>query len=131
MAYILFYDGTCGFCHGVVQFLCKIDKKGVLYYAPLYGETFAEKAVPQGEDESIILYHDREKTRNKSDAALHTLVLLGGGWKYLAKVLGLFPGFLRDMVYDFVAKVRYALGGRRTKDACPMMPVEYHDRMLP
>jgi predicted DCC family thiol-disulfide oxidoreductase YuxK len=52
---------------------------------------------------------------------------LGGAWKVVAVVLGVVPRGLRDFVYDFVARVRFHVFGRR-EDLCPVMPAELRAR---
>jgi predicted DCC family thiol-disulfide oxidoreductase YuxK len=58
---------------------------------------------------------------------LHILRRLGGAWKVVAVVLGVVPRGLRDFVYDFVARVRFHVFGRR-EDLCPVMPAELRAR---
>lgn len=126
---ILFYDGTCAFCNGIVRFALveDIDKK--LHYAPLQGETLKEKQVPMLEDETIILYTEKE-VFYKSDAVIYTLELLGGVWLVLAKLMKVFPKVFRDFVYEGIGKIRYMLAGKIDKEACPILPTVYRERML-
>ena len=63
----------------------------------------------------------------RSEAFLHILRRLGGAWKVVAVVLGVVPRGLRDFVYDFVARVRFHVFGRR-EDLCPVMPAELRAR---
>jgi predicted DCC family thiol-disulfide oxidoreductase YuxK len=67
--------------------------------------------------DSIILYKNG-KIYSESTAILKVLSALPGIWKG-AIVLLVIPGFIRDGVYRFVAKNRYAWFGRR--DSC-MVP---------
>jgi predicted DCC family thiol-disulfide oxidoreductase YuxK len=66
----------------------------------------------------------------RSNASLYILRSLGGGWKTLAKVLGVVPRGLRDLVYDFVARIRYRVFGRRD-DLCPIVPPDLRARFDP
>jgi len=66
----------------------------------------------------------------RSEAFLHILRRLGGGWRVLAALLGMIPRGLRDFVYDFVARVRYRVFGRRD-DLCPIVPAELRARFDP
>ncbi|HTE07093.1 MAG TPA: DCC1-like thiol-disulfide oxidoreductase family protein, partial [Planctomycetota bacterium] len=36
---ILFFDGTCGLCSGVVRWCLRRDRRAVLHFAPLQGAT--------------------------------------------------------------------------------------------
>ena len=40
--HLLFYDGSCGLCDHIVQFLLKVDLKRQFVFAPLQGKTAAE-----------------------------------------------------------------------------------------
>ena len=53
---ILFYDGTCAFCHAIVRFVVIRDKNDLLTFAPLQGETIKEKDINIPNLDSIILH---------------------------------------------------------------------------
>jgi predicted DCC family thiol-disulfide oxidoreductase YuxK len=63
----------------------------------------------------------------RSDAFLHILRRLGGWWKILAALVSVVPRPVRDAVYDFVARVRFRIFGRRD-EVCPVMPPELRAR---
>ena len=75
---ILFYDGTCAFCHGVVRFVLLRDKCDLLRFSPLQGETIKKKNIDAKGMKSIILLTPGGKTYYKSDAAIALGELLGG-----------------------------------------------------
>jgi predicted DCC family thiol-disulfide oxidoreductase YuxK len=66
----------------------------------------------------------------KSDAWLHILKRLGGGWKIIGAMMSIVPRALRDLVYDFIARIRFRIFGRRD-DVCPIIPPELRGRFLP
>jgi len=66
---------------------------------------------------SIVFITD-QKIFLKSDAAIEIAKLLNGFPRYL-QYFRFIPRFIRDIVYDLIAKNRYRLFGKR--DAC-MMP---------
>jgi predicted DCC family thiol-disulfide oxidoreductase YuxK len=66
----------------------------------------------------------------RSNASLYILQTLGGGWKILANILGIIPRGFRDLVYDFVARIRYRVFGRRD-DLCPIVPPDLRARFDP
>jgi predicted DCC family thiol-disulfide oxidoreductase YuxK len=130
----LFYDGHCGLCHRSVKFVLKRDRRGQAFrFAPLQGPTF-EARVPAerrtGLPDSIVVLTRDGSSLVRSDAFLHILRRLGGGWAVLASVLGVIPRGLRDLVYDFVARIRYRVFGRRD-DLCPIVPAELRARFDP
>lgn len=66
----------------------------------------------------------------RSDAMLHILRRLGGGWKILAATLSAIPRPVRDAGYDFIARIRYRIFGRRD-DLCPIVPSDLRARFAP
>jgi predicted DCC family thiol-disulfide oxidoreductase YuxK len=131
---LIVFDGCCGLCNGLVDFLIARDPKAVFRFAPLQGETAIARipndAVPYdpvGDPRSIVLW-DRGTVFRKSDAVLRALPLLGGVWR-LAALLRAIPRPLRDIVYDFVARHRYRWFGRR--EACRVPGPGERNRFFP
>jgi predicted DCC family thiol-disulfide oxidoreductase YuxK len=128
---ILLYDGVCGLCNGLVQFLLKRDKHNRLRFAALQSD-FAEKVLRRhGVDASdldtvyVINDYDQpaERLFSRSDAILEVVKRLGGPWAF-AGVGKILPRFIRDAIYRQVAKNRYRVFGKF--DTC-MLP-EPHQR---
>jgi len=131
---ILFYDGHCGLCHRAVKFVLKHDKSGnALRFASLEGTTF-QSAVPLDQrarlPHSIVVLTEDGSVLVRSDAFLHILGRLGGRWKPLAGVLAVIPRPVRDLTYDFIARIRYRIFGKRD-DLCPIVPPELRARFDP
>jgi predicted DCC family thiol-disulfide oxidoreductase YuxK len=130
----LFYDGHCGLCHRAVKFVLKHDRSGRTFrFAPLQGETFAARIPAErraGLPDSIVVLTGDGALFVRSNAFLHILRRLGGGWTALASLLSVIPRRLRDFVYDFVARIRYRVFGRRD-DVCPIVPPELRARFDP
>ena len=55
---------------------------------------------------------------------------LGGGWKVLAGVFSVVPRGLRDAAYDFIARIRYRIFGKRD-ELCPIVPPDLRARFDP
>ena len=105
---MLFYDGHCALCHRSVKFVLKHDRSGKLFrFAPLQGPTF-EARVPAerraGLPDSVVVLTNDGALLVRSDAFLHVLRQLGGGWRVLAAVIGVIPRALHDAAYDFIAR---------------------------
>ena len=66
----------------------------------------------------------------RSNAWVHILRRLGGGRKILAAVVAAIPRPLRDVVYDFVARIRNRVF-RRPDDLCPIVTPELLARFDP
>lgn len=114
--HIVFFDGVCGLCNKSIDLLVRLDKKRVLRYAPLQGET-ASRLLPPEDTSSLqsIVYYSRGKRYDRSDAVLRLLTDLGGGWKIL-HAFTLIPAFLRNALYSGIARHRYRWFGK--KESC-------------
>lgn len=109
---IVFFDGVCGLCDHWVQFLLDIDGGKILKYAPLQGEK-AKEIVPKsftGNMTSIVFFSNG-KFYTKSSAVLKILSNLGGIWKMMS-IFVIIPPFIRDFIYDLIAKNRYRFFGK-------------------
>ncbi|WP_309494504.1 DUF393 domain-containing protein [Sulfurovum sp.] len=127
---ILFYDGTCAFCHAIVRFVVVRDKNDLLAFAPLQGETFKEKNIDTVDLDSIILYIQNGETLYKSDASIALFERLGGIWFIMAKMSSFIPKVLRDSLYDFIAKIRYKFAGKIENKTCPLLAKNYKSKIL-
>ncbi len=126
---IVFFDGYCGLCNRSVNFLMKRDKKNALYFAPLQGQT-AEALFHHGELElydSIVLYYN-ERVYYRSTAILKLLLLIGRGWQLMG-IFFIIPSFIRNALYEFIAKNRLKWFGKR--ETCRMPTPEERDKILP
>lgn len=132
---LLFYDGHCGLCHGVVRFVLAEDRAGRIRFAPLQGKAL-ETAIPDQErraalPDSIILCFGEGGPSSlvlvKSDAVIRLLAILGGYWRAISVLIRLFPRPVRDLGYDLVASYRRRIFGT-PPDACPLMPSAFRER---
>jgi predicted DCC family thiol-disulfide oxidoreductase YuxK len=114
---ILFYDGECGLCARAVRWSLARDRRGVLRYAPLQGETYARLAVEEKPRGLLtVVLHDADGLHLRSDAVLRLLRHLGGVWRVFGGLGRMMPRRLRDVAYDFVARRRLRWFG--TADRC-------------
>jgi predicted DCC family thiol-disulfide oxidoreductase YuxK len=118
---VILFDGVCNFCNSAVNFIIKQDKKRIFRYAALQSETgkklLQQHNLSSAELDSFVLI-DGDKAYKRTTAALHLYPKFGGAWK-LAKLLWVIPTFIRDGVYNVIAKNRYRWWGK--KDSC-MLP---------
>jgi predicted DCC family thiol-disulfide oxidoreductase YuxK len=130
---IVFFDGLCGLCDRLVQWLARADRRGRLRFAPLRGETARRilgdmlKAGRDDAFDSLVLV-DGRGTALRSEAVLRALASLGGPWR-LVLLLRLVPRPLRDGLYSAVAARRTRGFGRRS--ACRIPATAERDRYLP
>lgn len=116
---LVLYDGECGLCDRTVQFLLRHDKKGVLRYAPLQGETARPFVGEHPAIDTMMLVErlDDGSTRvsERSRGVFRTLAKLGGFWRVVSW-LRILPRLLTDFGYAIVARHRIQWFGR--VDAC-------------
>jgi len=132
---IVLYDGLCGLCDGVVQFLLLHDTKDVFRFAPQQSEFARQILACHGADatasETIYLIEHYglagERILTKSDATLRIAQGLGGIWQ-MARVTKVLPLYIRDAAYDCIARNRYRIFGRRTE--CRLVTTEQQYKFL-
>jgi predicted DCC family thiol-disulfide oxidoreductase YuxK len=122
---ILFYDGVCGLCNRLVQFVLLNDQQKIMQFAPLQGETaegyvYCLPASIQSLNTIVYFYPLSGKVYTKSSAMVRVLWDMGGKWRFLSILLWCVPFLIRDLGYWFVAKIRYRLFGK--KESCYIHP---------
>ncbi|MEO8501858.1 MAG: DCC1-like thiol-disulfide oxidoreductase family protein [Vicinamibacteria bacterium] len=125
MAHLVLYDGVCGLCDRFVQFLLRIDRHDRLRFAALQGPIGTRILEQAGRTRSalstVIVVVDYEQATqrllDRSDAGLFAIASTGGLYR-AAGGLRLVPHFIRDAVYNFIARRRYQMFGRF--EACPI-----------
>ena len=117
---IILFDGVCNLCNGFVHFIIRRDKNNYFKFASLQSETAKEILIRFGLQEKLktIVFIENKKVYKRSTAALHICRRLQGAWPLLYGFI-IVPPFLRDAVYNLVAKYRYQWFGK--KDQC-MLP---------
>lgn len=117
---ILFFDGVCGLCNGLVDWLLPRDGRAVLKYATLQGATAKELLPPEMVTDlnTVVLWH-RGRVLTRSDAILSCLSELGGLWRIVG-MLKIVPRPLRDGAYNFIARRRYLWFGQRHTCRMPL-----------
>lgn len=109
--HLIFYDGECGLCDHLVEFLLKADKKELFVFAPLQGKTAAAllKDCKFKDLDTLILVKDYESPQKQfyveGKAVLVICWKLGGWWKLLGWMHYL-PSALFDWIYRLIAKNR-------------------------
>lgn len=117
---VILFDGVCNFCNKTINFIIKQDKNKIFKFAPLQSEAgvhLLEKFPLQKEDLDTFILVENGKAYSKSTGALKLLNRLPY-WKW-TKILWAVPTFLRNSIYNFIAKNRYKWFGK--KEAC-MVP---------
>lgn len=135
---VIFVDGQCVLCHGLVEFLLKIDKRKVLCFSTLQGETakrlFAGTSYECEREGLLSVLYVRncgrpgQQVYTRSTAALLALRDIGGLWWWLSWFTFI-PGPLRDWVYRLIARYRYRWFGKHD-DHCPLPTDGQKERFL-
>lgn len=115
---ILLFDGYCNLCHSSVQFVLKHEKKQELYFTSLQSKIGLEILkyynIDTNSIDSLVLI-EKNKAYTKSTAALKLTKHLKGLYS-LGYIFIIIPAFVRNWVYDFIAKNRYKWYGKL--DSC-------------
>jgi len=113
---VIYFDGYCGLCNGFVDFVLARDRARRFRFAPLQGTTARARFGDPGDvDPTTILLEEEGTVFERSTAALRIITAIGGIWRF-AGLLRLVPRFIRDAVYDWIARNRYGWFGKR--DSC-------------
>lgn len=127
---VILFDGICNYCNAMVNFIIRQDKKKIFRFAALQSgagqEILREFDLPKNNLESFILV-DNGKIYQRSSAALRLYHKLSWYWKWTL-VFWIVPKFIRDGVYNLVAKNRYKWFGK--KERCMIPLPEVRDRFL-
>jgi len=127
---IVLYDGVCGLCNRLVQFLLKQDHHDRFRFASLQSEFASVLLVRHHLDphdlDTVYVVKDYERSSEsllaRSDAILYMLAQLGGVWK-LTGIGRVLPKAFRDAAYKVVARNRYHMFGKH--ESC-MLPEPKH-----
>jgi predicted DCC family thiol-disulfide oxidoreductase YuxK len=133
---VILYDGVCGLCNRLVQFVLKHDSRDRFRLASLQSD-FAVRvlrrhgATPEDLDTMyVVLDHalPEERLASRSDAAVIILMELGGDWTVLGVMLRALPEWLRNWGYTLVARNRYRLFGKH--ETCPIPDAKDRHKFL-
>lgn len=118
---IILFDGVCNFCNGAVNFTIKRDRKKIIKFAALQSEAgiqlTKQYGLPENDMRSFLLIENGEMY-NKSTAALKVCRRLTGLWPLVYGFI-IIPAFIRNAVYDFIAKNRYKWFGQKQECMIP------------
>ena len=126
---IILFDGVCNLCNTSVKFIIKRDSEGQFKFASLQSETGQTLLRMHGlnKDLSSFVLLEDDKVYLKSSAALRVCRKLDSAWPILSHFRFL-PPFIRDFLYDFVAKNRYKWFGK--EESCLVPSPEWKQRFL-
>jgi len=132
---IVLYDGVCGLCNRLNQFLLKRDRYDRLRFASLQSN-FATSLLEQHgvsavdlDTVYVVLDYGQpaERLLVRSDAILHVVDQLGGLWR-VSRLGSFLPKALRDSLYNLVARNRYRAFGKH--ETCLLPEPRYQSKFL-
>ncbi len=125
---VILFDGVCGMCNHWVDFILSINPTGCLLFSPLQGR-FAEKKLGHkvSQELNTIVFLQGDKVYTKSTAVLQILRQVGGPWALLC-ASWIIPRPIRDFLYDWIAKNRYIIFGK--KENCRLPSADERQRFI-
>ncbi len=127
---VILFDGVCNFCNNTINFVIKRDRKNLLRFAAMQsfaaGQLLQQYGLPEGEMKSFV-FIENGKVFTQSTAALRVCKYMTWLWP-LFYILTIIPKFIRDAVYDRIAKNRYKWFGVR--EHCMLPTVETRAKFL-
>lgn len=128
---IILFDGVCNLCDASVQFIIKNDKNDVFRFVAIQSELgqqiIKHLGIDTSKTDSIILYEPGVAYYFKAEAALRIAKELRS-WHSIFYIFIHVPNFIKNGVYDFIAKNRYKWYGK--KEACMIPTPELKAKFL-
>jgi predicted DCC family thiol-disulfide oxidoreductase YuxK len=123
---VILFDGVCNLCNNFVDFILRVDKRGVFKLGALQSKSGKELLLLHGIHEPglssvVVLFPERHFKQSR--AVLEIFRRLPFPWPFFYIGI-LLPSFIRDWLYQQIALRRYNWFGRRTACRLP----EPHER---
>jgi predicted DCC family thiol-disulfide oxidoreductase YuxK len=112
---ILLFDGDCNLCDFMVSFVISHDTSKKIRFSALHSDTgkfLLERFGLSGDYSKSAVYIKDNKYFIRSSAVLNIFKDLGGRWSLLYGLI-IVPAFLRDFLYNIIARLRYRIFGKR------------------
>lgn len=127
---IVLFDGVCNFCNNSVNFIIRKDNTDYFRFLALQsekGKKIIERHNLDPENLQTIIFLEDGKIYTRSTAALRIARKLNGGWKLFYGFV-IVPTFIRDIIYNVIAKHRYRWWGKQ--DSCMVPTPEVKKKFL-
>ena len=133
--HLVLYDGVCGLCNRLLQFVLAHDRREVFRFASLQSAVGQAVVARGGGDplavSTFYVVADYQTPDARMFARSGAVLFVAGevGWPWTAaRVLGVVPKTILDRAYDFVARRRYRVFGR--VERCLVARPEYRRRFV-
>ena len=123
---IILFDGVCNFCNSAVNFVIKRDKNSALKFTTLQSGIAHQMLVNQNiptNDLSSFVFIENKKIYTRSTAALRVCTYLTGLWPLMYGFI-IVPKFIRDGIYNWIAKNRYRWFGKKEECMIPTSEIK-------
>jgi len=113
--YIVFIDGICNLCNGLVKFINKFDKKNIFVFSSLQGETFRllnEKLMITKNIEYVVLYSEHEQKAFTQGKAIEIILKNLKYFHIIGYIISIVPLFVTNFFYRIISKHRYRIFGK-------------------
>lgn len=128
---IILFDGVCNLCNSSVQFVIKHDTKDIFRFVSLQSDLGIKILKHIGVNpeltDSVVLYEPGKAYYYKAEAALHIIDEFGGLYSLLS-LIKIFPKFISNWAYDYIAKNRYRWYGKQ--ESCMIPKPELASKFL-
>lgn len=123
---IILFDGVCNFCNSAVNFIIRRNKNASLLFAAMQSQAgqkiLQQFGLPVNDMQSFVLI-ENGKAYKQSTAALRICRHLSGLWP-LCYGFFIVPAFIRNAVYNWIAKNRYKWFGKQQQCMIPTPEVK-------
>jgi predicted DCC family thiol-disulfide oxidoreductase YuxK len=127
---IILFDGVCNFCNSSVNFIIDRDSTNYFKFGALQsdeGHALLKKHNQSTDSFDTLMLIEDDVLYTRSTAALRIAKKLSGLWS-LFYVCIIIPKFVRDPIYNLIAKNRYKMFGK--KDTCRLPTPEERAKFL-
>jgi predicted DCC family thiol-disulfide oxidoreductase YuxK len=125
---IVFYDGTCGLCHGSIQWLLRRENANRFLFATQQGPVFEKLLNTPLKEEAIVYFRDGV-IHEDAQALAYICKDLGKAWPVFYYLWAILPKALSRYLYFGIAKRRYGIFGKA--NSCALPPLEQRKQFLP
>lgn len=128
---VILFDGVCNLCNQSVLKIIKYDKHNTFLFTALQSEKGKEilnlLRINSSKVDSIVLYDPGVSYDIKSTAALKIMQDFKGLWR-ISFLFLFIPEYIRNYLYDIIAKNRYQWFGK--KEVCMIPTPELKAKFL-
>ena len=119
---LILFDGLCNLCNNAVLKIIRQDKNDIFLFTSIQSNVgkniINELGIDISKIDSIVLYIPGGNYFIKSEAVFKIANEFKGAWKII-QIFRIFPDFLNNLFYDFVARNRYRWFGKKKECMIP------------